>query len=54
MYTITFTYLKANNITEVDIIYQVIANSYQQAIDQVRDEANKRVEKMGGSIVSIQ
>lgn len=53
MYNIIFTYLKANNITQVEFVYNVIANSYQEAIDQVQLEAEKRINKMGGSIISI-
>jgi hypothetical protein len=53
MYNIDFIYLKSNGITQVTFQYVVYANSYEEAIEQVQVEANKRLEKMGGTIVSI-
>ena len=53
MYSIRFTYLRSDGITQVVFNYEAAANSYEEAIQQVQVEANKRLEKMGGIIVSI-
>ncbi len=53
MYNIKFTYLRADGITEIVFDYQAYASTYEEAIQQVQEEANKRLEKMGGTIVSI-
>jgi hypothetical protein len=53
MYNIKFTYLKNDELTEVEFDYIVDANSYEESIEIVRIEANKRIEKRGGTIISI-
>lgn len=53
MYNIRFTYLRSDGITQVVFNYEADANSYEEAIQQVQVEANKRIEKMGGTIISI-
>jgi len=53
MYNIEFIYLKADGVTQVTFLYVAYANSYEEAIEQVQLEANKRLEKIGGTIVSI-
>ncbi len=52
MYYITLNFLKDNAIP-IAIEYVAIANTYEEAVEQVQIEANKRLEKMGGSIISI-
>jgi hypothetical protein len=53
MYNIKFTYLRSNGITEIVFEYEAYANSYEEAVQQVQAEADKRLEKMGGTIISI-
>ena len=53
MYNIDFIYLKADGVTQVTFQYIAYTNSYEEAIEQVQVQANKRLEKMGGTIVSI-
>jgi hypothetical protein len=53
MYNIEFKYLRNNGITQVSFHYVSLADTYEQAIEEVKAEANKRLEKMGGSIISI-
>jgi hypothetical protein len=53
MYNIQFIYLKADGVTQVIFPYVAYTNSYQEAVEQVKVEANKRLEKMGGTIISI-
>jgi len=53
MYNIEFIYLKNDGITQTTLHYVAYANSYQEAIEQVQVEANKRLQKMGGTIISI-
>ena len=54
MYKIKFKYLRPNGIYPIVIEYIVTANSYEDAIQEVTTKANKRIEKMGGSIFSIE
>jgi hypothetical protein len=53
MYNIEFIYLKNDGVTQVTFQYVAYTNSYEEAIEQVQVEANKRLEKMGGTVVSI-
>jgi len=53
MYNIEFIYLKADGVAQIKFQYVAYANSYEEAIEQVQVEANKRLEKMGGTIISI-
>jgi len=53
MYNIEFIYLKADGVTQIAFQYVAYTKSYEEAIEQVQLEANKRLEKMGGTIVSI-
>ena len=52
MYNIIFKYLRSNN-KEMDFPYVVNANSYEEAVAIVQADANDRISKMGGSIISI-
>lgn len=52
MYNIIFKYLKKNN-KEMDFPYIVYANSYEEAVAIVQADADDRVSKLGGSIISI-
>lgn len=54
MYKIKFKYLRPNGIYPIVIEYIITANSYEEAIEIVNVHANKRIEKMGGSIFSIE
>ena len=53
MYNIDLIYLKADGVTQVTFQYIAYTNSYEEAFEQVQVQANKRLEKMGGTIVSI-
>jgi len=53
MYNIDFIYLKNDGITQVTFQYVAYTNNYEEAIEQVQVQANKRLAKMGGTIVSI-
>ena len=53
MYNIILTYVRPNSIVEVEFHYTAMASSYEEAIAQVQVEADKRVAKMGGTIISI-
>jgi hypothetical protein len=53
MYNIILTYVKSGGIVEVEFPYIVTANSYEEAVAWVQVEADKRLEKMGGTIISI-
>ena len=52
MYNIIFKYLKNNN-TEMDFPYIVFADSYENAIAIIQVQAEDRIAKSGGSIISI-
>lgn len=54
MYTITLKYLKPNSIIESVFEYIVNVNSYEEAINWVQSEADRRVDIMGGTIISIE
>ena len=53
MYNVEFIYLKTDGITQIKFQYVAYANSHEEAIEQVQVEANKRLQKMGGTIISI-
>ena len=53
MYNIILTYVRSGNIIEKEIPYIVTASSYEEAVAWVQAEADKRVEKIGGTIISI-
>ena len=53
MYNVEFIYLKTDGITQVTFQYVAYTNNYGEAIEQVQVEANRFLEKMGGTIVSI-
>lgn len=52
MYNINFIYLRTNN-KEMNFPYIVFANSYEEAVAWVQTQADDRVQKLGGSIISI-
>lgn len=53
MYNIKFTYLNQSNTKTTEFPYVVYANSYEEAIALVEADANDRIQKMGGTIISI-
>jgi hypothetical protein len=53
MYNIVLTYVRSESIVEKEIPYTVTANSYEEAVAWVQNEADKRVEQIGGTIISI-
>lgn len=53
MYTIKLKYIKPGTMTPIEMTYIVPANSYEEAVELIKVEADKRVNVMGGTIVSI-
>jgi len=53
MYNIKFTYTNQSNTKTIEFPYIVYAESYEEAIALVQAEADDRVQKIGGTIISI-
>lgn len=54
MYKIKVKYLRPNGVYPITIDYVVTANSYEEAVSIVMNIVNARIDKMGGSIFSIE